>query len=51
MALYAIGIIQLIHKLSTPITRQNWYADDASAAGSLHHLRLWWDNLAVSEGC
>ena len=47
MAMYAIGIIPLIHKLSTPTTRQIWYADDASAAGSLHDLRLWWDNLAA----
>ena len=47
MAMYAIGIIPLIHKLSTPTTRQICYADDASAAGSLHDLRLWWDNLVA----
>ena len=26
-------------------TQQAWYADDASASGSLKHLRAWWDEL------
>ena len=25
--------------------QQAWYADDASASGSLKHLRAWWDEL------
>ena len=25
--------------------KQIWYADDATAIGSLHHLRNWWDTL------
>ena len=42
MAMYIFGNILLIHELSTPIiyNRQIWYADDASAAGSLSDLLL-----------
>ena len=44
MAMYAIGIIPLIHRLDQQI-KQVWYADDASAGGSLHHLHSWWNQL------
>ena len=39
--MYAIGILPLIHRLD----QQVWYADDASAGGSLHHLHSWWNQL------
>ena len=44
MAMYAIGILPLIHRLDQPV-KQVWYADDASAGGSLHHLHSWWNQL------
>ena len=44
MAMYAIGILPLIHQLSQSV-QQVWYADDASAGGSLHHLQGWWNQL------
>ena len=48
MPLYALTTVPLIRKLSfvSPI-KQVWYADDATAAGSLIHLRLWWDALVA----
>ena len=46
MAMYAIGILPLIQKLSSERTKQVWYADDAAAYGDLSHLRSWWDQLA-----
>ena len=45
MAMYAIGILPLIQKLSSERTKQAWYADDAAACGDLSHLRSWWDQL------
>ena len=45
MAMYAIGILPLIQKLSSERTKQVWYADDAAACGELSHLRSWWDQL------
>ena len=42
MAMYAIGIIPLIQKLSSKRTKQVWYAYDAAACGDLSHLRSWW---------
>ena len=44
MAMYAIGILPLIHWLDG-IARQTWYADDSAAASSLEKLRRWWDLL------
>jgi len=44
MAMYAIGILPLIHKLQGSVT-QVWYADDASARGKTSDLRVWWDSL------
>ena len=48
MAMYAVGIIPLIRKVSCDV-KQVWYADDATAAGQLKSLRQWWNNL-VSLG-
>ena len=44
MAMYAIEILPLIHRLDQQV-KQVWYADDASAGGSLHHLHSWWNQL------
>ena len=44
MAMYAIGILPLIHRLDQQV-KQVWYADDTSAGGSLHHLHSWWNQL------
>ena len=47
MPMYALAILPLIHKLCdhNMQTSQLWYADDATAFGSLSHLREWWDKL------
>ena len=47
MPMYAMATIPLINQLGT-ITdlKQVWYADDATAAGSLHSTRRWWNHLA-----
>ena len=45
MAMYAISTIPLIQSLKTDTVTQVWYADDASAGGSLLKLRQWWDKL------
>ena len=45
MAMYAIGTLPLIRRLSNSVT-QVWYADDAAAAGSLKNLReCGWYNM------
>jgi hypothetical protein len=48
MAMYAIGILPLILKLKEEcrLTKQVWFADDASAAATCCHLRHWWDRLS-----
>ena len=48
MAMYAVGIIPLIRKVSCDV-KQVWYADDVTAAGKLKSLRKWWNNLQF--GC
>ena len=45
MAMYAIGILPLIHRLKGESVKQVWYADDATAGAQLAHLRDWWDRL------
>jgi len=49
MPMYALGVIPLIKSLSGSSVQQIWYADDATACGSLKDLRSWWDKL-TSEG-
>ena len=44
MPLYALATIPLINNLKGEV-KQVWYADDASASGSLPSLREWWDKL------
>ena len=45
MPMYALGVVPLIQKLVNIDVSQMWYADDASAGGSLQSLHCWWDNL------
>ena len=37
----------MIHRIREGVT-QSWYADDASASGTLPHLRSWWDKLQLT---
>lgn len=46
MAMYAVAITPLIHRLSDENTKQVWFADDASAGGKLDHIKNWWDNIS-----
>ena len=50
MAIYAVGIMPLIWRLQVDCDEQNqiWFADDASATGSLNSLRSWWDKIIES---
>ena len=45
MPMYAVGIVPLIQRLADCEVLQMWYADDASAGGSLQNLRSWWGCL------
>ena len=45
MAMYAIAVNPLIHRLKQDTTKQIWFADDATAGGKLNNLREWWDCL------
>ncbi len=49
MAMYALGIYPLITQLCGP-ARQVWFADDATAAGSIKEIKKWWDTLVSSGG-
>ena len=42
--MYAVATLPLIHSLPQDVD-QVWYADDASASGSTHCLRAWWDEI------
>ena len=44
MPMYALGVLPLIDCISGDLM-QVWYADDATACGSLSELQLWWDKL------
>ena len=45
MAMYAIAITALIHRLENEEIEQLWFADDATAGGNLTPLRTWWDHI------
>ena len=47
MAMYAVAILPLIHKLrnNSPDVKQVWYADDAIGAGACEKLRQWWEQV------
>ena len=49
MLMYALGTVPLINALRDDHIKQVWYADDATACGSLMDIRRWWDRL-VSIG-
>ena len=49
MPLYTLATIPLINHLSNiSDIKQVWYADDASAAGTLSSLHSWWNDLCHS---
>ena len=41
MPFYALSTVPLISKLTSSQARQVWYADDASAFGSIREVRAW----------
>ena len=45
MAMYAIAVNPLIHRLNQDTAKQVWFADDATAGGKINTLREWWDCL------
>ena len=47
MGMYALAIIPLIRELNEcqSNTKQVWYADEATGAGSCPNLKEWWDHL------
>ena len=47
MAMYAIAITPLINRRNNGESKQIWYADDATAGGSISHLKAWWDNIST----
>ena len=48
MPMYALATIPLIKRLNIAADlKQVWYADDATASGSLQSLRAWWDHLIM----
>ena len=50
MPMYALATVPLIRRLNVATSvKQMWYADDASAYGTLSSLRVWW-NLLAAEG-
>ncbi|ETX01015.1 MAG: hypothetical protein ETSY2_37945 [Candidatus Entotheonella gemina] len=46
MPFYALATVPLIQSLDNAEVKQVWYADDASASGSLVSIRSWWDQLS-----
>ena len=48
MAMYAVATVPLIEKLQSTNTKQVWYADDATAGGTLLNLKVWWTMLSSS---
>ena len=43
MAMYAITINPLMHRLEDEETKQVWFADDATVGGSLAGFKTWWN--------
>ena len=46
MAMYAVAITPLIHRLADENIKQVWFADDASAGGQLDRIKNWWNNIS-----
>ena len=51
MLFYALGTNPILDLLKSQVleVQQVWLADDASSAGKLAKLRVWWDNI-IQEG-
>ena len=48
MPMYSLATLPLIEKVNPDLSViQSWFADDATAAGSISKLRDWWDALAT----
>ena len=48
MSMYALGTMPLINELAHHVeTQQVWFADDASDAGKLAKIKVWWDLLSA----
>ena len=49
MQFYGISTVPIIQKLSYDSTqvRQVWLADDATGAGTLKNLKIWWDRVTL----
>ena len=47
MAMYAVAIVPLIHKLrsNSPDVKQVWFADNVTSAETCESLRQWWDQI------
>ena len=45
MAIYAVAVTPLIHRVQEENVKQIWFADDASGGGKLLKLKVWLDNL------
>ena len=49
MSLYAISIQPLITRLQvSSAAKQCWFADDATACGTLENVKIWWEELMAS---
>ena len=46
LPMYALAILPLIRHIADNV-QQVWYADDATATGSLKNLPTWWDKLVT----
>ena len=48
MAMYALAVVPLIRRLrmAVPGASQAWFADDATAVGSLSMLSTWWQHFS-----
>ena len=51
MSFYALGTtpLQKTLKIVSPQVKQVWLGDDATGAGTIAHLRTWWDTI-ISQG-
>ena len=50
MSSYALNTVLLQQSLRRiPSVKQVWLADDATGAGTIENLKLWWD-LVIAEG-
>jgi len=47
VAMYVISVLPLINALCEYDANQTWFADDATAGGSLNDLRGWWSRLVT----